>query len=383
MADYLVSVKAKYPELSANVESFAARALSKQIHELTAEIVQSLDLVLQHMQPQDLSDFLQVFVANYAMRMNPVDLVKIASRIGMSSGCDGVSSVVFLEKYVKQIEVSKDALILFRILKAQVLLMKQNNVREARLEVDSVQDLLNDPIWVHSVSGTVRGSFHAVAAELFLALGNNDLEFYSHLVKFLTYTDYREIPQHVLLKTTKQAGVIALIHPEINDFGDLLSLPAFGGSMWITDFLRAIHQGDFDKFEAAIKLHQAELSKNSDLLSKIDSSLRRKLTMIALAELAAFKTPEKNRRLRFDTIASHCRVPVTEVETLIMTTMGTGLITGVIDEVESAVVVTSVKPRMLNIERIGLLQSRIQGWAVRAETLLKEMNQVTPQLLAV
>ena len=103
--------------------------------------------------------------------------------------------------------------------------------------------------------------------------------------------------------------------------------------------------------------------------------------MISLAELAGFQAPEKNRRLQFAQISEHCHVPITEVETLIMTTMGTGLVAGVIDQVESSVVITRVKPRMLNPDRIRLLQTRIEGWATRADLLRDRMAQVTPELL--
>lgn len=383
MADSLSSIKSKYPSLSEAIDNIATHAVQKQVHELTAEVVRNSDAILQQLNSEDLMEFLTKFIGGYANRMNPVDFVKVSAKFGMSPKTDGISVVSFLEKYQQEIRASKDAWLLQMVFKAEVLLKKQNNLQGARTEIEEVQSLLNDPVWTHTVSSGVQGAFHAVAADLFLALGNNDLLFYFHLVKFLTYTKVEDLSPEVLDKATKQAGVIALIHPEINDFGELLTLAAFRNSGWISDFLRAIHQGDFDKFEAAVKTHQAELNASADLVSKIDSSLRRKLTMIALAELAAFKTPEKNRRLTFEQISVHCRVPLAEVETLIMTTMGTGLITGVIDEVDSNVVVTSVKPRMLNEERIALLQTRIQGWADRAEQLLGRMNEATPQLLAV
>jgi 26S proteasome regulatory subunit N9 len=221
-------------------------------------------------------------------------------------------------------------------------------------------------------------------------MGSNDLDFYLNLVKYMTYTPLGEIPSEIITRVTKQAGVIALINPEINDFGDILSLPAFNETaspstpVWIIDFLRAIHLGDFDKFETAIATHSTYLKSHESLLmSQIDSSLRRKLVMIALAELAAFKSPEKNRRLRFEDIARTCRIPIDQVETLIMTTIGTGgLIEGVIDEVDSTVIVTSVKPRILDTDRVLVLKSRIENWADRALELLGQLNEATPELLA-
>ena len=71
-----------------------------------------------------------------------------------------------------------------------------------------------------------------------------------------------------------------------------------------------------------------------------------------------------------------------EVEELVMTTMGVGkLVTGVIDEVDSSVVITSVKPRVLDTQRVVILKSRIENWANRAEELLTQMTELTPELL--
>jgi hypothetical protein len=104
--------------------------------------------------------------------------------------------------------------------------------------------------------------------------------------------------------------------------------------------------------------------------------------MIALAELAGFQTNEKNRRLSFDQISAHCRVPVSEVEELVMTAMGTGgLVEGVIDEVESSVVITAVKPRILDVDRLLILKTRIESWADRADELVQKLTEITPELL--
>jgi 26S proteasome regulatory subunit N9 len=62
--------------------------------------------------------------------------------------------------------------------------------------------------------------------------------------------------------------------------------------------------------------------------------------------------------------------------------MGTGgLIRGVIDEVDSSVIITWVKPRILDTDRILLLKSRIENWAERAQKLLIQMKESSPELI--
>lgn len=377
MSSALAAVRSAFPSLGSNLDQLATLASLKHTHELTAEVFRFLDAAsAAGMSGTQMVEFFTEFIASQAARMSPMNLVKIIGRCVTPSDVAAPVALGLLAKYESQISQSRDATIMSKVLSAELHLQKSKNVAEARTVVDSVDTLLRDALYAHSVSGSARGSFHLVASEVYLALGN-DLEFYRHLVSYLTYTPLVEVSESVLQRTTRQAAVIALVHPEINDFGELLSLPAFAGPSWTVDFLRAIHLGDFAAFDAAVKSHQTELKSEQELLSKIDTSLRRKLTMIALAELA-----NVSRRLSFETIGAQCRVPVTDVEELVMTTMGTGkLIKGVIDEVDSTVVVSWVKPRVLDASRLATLKARIEQWATKAEQLASNLVDLTPELL--
>lgn len=347
------------------------------------EILRFLDAAtLVGMSGREMVEFFDSFIKPLAPKMSPLSLVKIISRCVSPVDVDAPSALALVTQHETEIYKSRDATILSKMLVAEIHMKKGKHLGDARTAIDSIAETLQDPMYAHTVSGSARGAFHLAASELYLVLGN-DLEFYRNVVKFLTYTPSNEVGPETFVRTTKQAAVIALIHPEINDFGDLLALPTFTTqSSWTVDFLRAIHFGDFIAFDKAITTHRAALQSESELLSKIDTSLRRKLTMISLAELAGFVTSEKNRRLSFQQISEHCRVPLSDVEELVMTTMGTGkLIDGVIDEVDSTVLVTSVKPRVLDKDRVLILKSRIESWATRAETLVANMKDLTPELL--
>lgn len=384
MSSALVTVRSKYPYLGGVIDNLANFAALKQTHELTGEIIKFLDAAAQSgMTGREMIEFFNGFVKAHASKMSPLNLAKVLGRCCLGNDVDVETALGLVAGNESQLSKSKDAHILCKVLLAEIHMKKGKNLGDARTVIDGVAEILADPIYSHSVSGSVRGSYHLAASELYLSLGN-DVEFYHNIVKFLTYTPVTEISAEILSRTTKQAAVIALIHPEINDFGELLSLPAFisaGG--WTVDFLQAIHRGDFNGFEEALRTHSYHLqSHEQELMSKIDTSLRRKLTMIALAELAGFIAPEKNRRLSFLQISQHCRVPISDVEELVMTTMGTGrLIDGVIDEVDSTVVITSVKPRILDKDRILILKSRIESWANRTESLVASMKDLTPELL--
>jgi 26S proteasome regulatory subunit N9 len=385
MSPALSAIRSRYHTLGSNIDKLANLAALKQIHELTVEIVQFLDAaILLGMSGKEMVEFFEGFVDPLASKISPLSLVKILGRCLSPSDVDAGTALAVISKHEAVLGKSKDAIILSRVLIADIHMKKASNLAEARTVLDTLGETLQDPMYAHTVSGSARGQFHLAASELYMSLGN-DLEFYNHVVNFLSYTPANEISPETLSRATKQASVIALIHPEINDFGDLLALPAFSSmTSWTVDFLRAIHFGNFDAFDAAVKAHSAELQQSAEkeLMAKIDTSLRRKLTMISLAELAGFVAPEKNRRLTFQQISDHCRVGINEVEELVMATMGSGkLIDGVIDQVDSTVLVTCVKPRVLDKDRIVLLKSRIESWADRTQSLVSELKDLTPELL--
>ena len=384
MSSALANIRSRYHTLGQNIDNLANLAALKQTHELTAEIIRFLDAAsLVGMSGKEMVEFFDLFVKQIASKLSPLSLVKIIGRCVSATDVDSASALALVAAHETDLTKSKDATILSKVLIADIHMKKDRNLDDARTVIDSVVETLQDPIYAHTVSGSARGQFHLAASELYMSLGN-DFEFYCHVVSFLTYTPLNEIPPVTLATTTKQAAVIALIHPEINDFGESLALPAFAvnNTSWFVDFLRAIHFGNFDAFDSAIKMHAIELQSEIALMAKIDTSLRRKLTMIALAELSGFVAPEKNRRLSFQQISAHCRVGINEVEELVMTTMGSGkLINGVIDQVDSTVLITSVKPRVLDRDRIVLLKSRIESWANRTESLVTGLKDLTPELL--
>jgi hypothetical protein len=387
MSEVLTGLKARYPQFAETLDRLAILATQKQIHQLTGDVRGFLSSATGIVSGADLVVFFEGFVSKFAERMNSVDVVCMINSCTTPVDVAISTGIELFDRYSSVAKKSKDATVLSKVYRSYLHLKKSHEVSSARAEVDSVSDLLQDPLWSHVVSGSVRGQYHLASAEMYLAMGSNDLEFYSHLVKYLTYTPLEEISPSDRVLRTKRAGVIALISPAINDFGDLLSLRIFqdassGCPAWLVDFLRAVHLGDFARFDSAIASHGALLHETeSALMKQIESSLRTKLVMIALAELAAFKSPERDRRLTFAQIANECRVPIDQVETLVMTTMGTGLITGTIDEVDETVTVTAVRPRTLDPDRMLILKTRIEAWSCKATTLLNGMKEATPELL--
>jgi len=148
---------------------------------------------------------------------------------------------------------------------------------------------------------------------------------------------------------------------------------------WVSDMLAAFNEGQLDLYDKAVQQHASTI-QNSELKDVLNTTMRQKITLLALMELA-FRKPKLQRKLDFGEIAAHCRVPVNEVEFLVMKAMANNLMRGAIDEVDKVVRVTWVRPRILDKARLALMRERISSWAQSARGLLINLEEVTPELL--
>lgn len=65
-----------------------------------------------------------------------------------------------------------------------------------------------------------------------------------------------------------------------------------------------------------------------------------------------FKRPATDRQLSFEEIAKETRLPLNEVEHLVMKALAQGLVRGAIDQVSEKVHMTWVQPRVLNKQQV-------------------------------
>lgn len=69
-----------------------------------------------------------------------------------------------------------------------------------------------------------------------------------------------------------------------------------------------------------------------------------------------FKRSSNNRQLTFEEIASEAKLPVNEVELLVMKALAQGLVRGAIDQVSGTVNMTWVQPRVLDKNQVSYLK---------------------------
>ncbi|KAL1139629.1 hypothetical protein AAG570_006607 [Ranatra chinensis] len=163
-------------------------------------------------------------------------------------------------------------------------------------------------------------------------------------------------------------GLAALLGEGVYNLGELLAHPILESlrgtpNAWLIDLLYAFNTGDISKFEQ-MKPHWSSIP---DLLAQ-ELKLRQKISLLCLMEMT-FKRPSNKRELTFADISSETRLPIEEVELLVMKALAQGLVKGAIDQVAATVHMTWVQPRVLNKKQISSMVERLNVWCKDVQSM--------------
>lgn len=94
-----------------------------------------------------------------------------------------------------------------------------------------------------------------------------------------------------------------------------------------------------------------------------------------------FNKSAEERTLPFKAIAEATKLPVDEVELLVMKALSLKLVKGVIDEVNQTVAIGWVQPRVLDLEQVNKMKGRIGTWMDTTNQVLQYLETTTaPEL---
>jgi 26S proteasome regulatory subunit N9 len=135
---------------------------------------------------------------------------------------------------------------------------------------------------------------------------------------------------------------------------------------WLHELLECFHAGDIHRYDALCAQHAKVLNSQPALVAH-ERRLREKITVLSLMELVN-SLPADSRRIPLSAIAERTKLPLDGVEFLLMKALALHLVEGSIDEVDGAVEVTWVAPRVLTMPQIEGLRERLDGWADKVGT---------------
>ncbi|XP_024082832.1 26S proteasome non-ATPase regulatory subunit 13-like [Cimex lectularius] len=311
---------------------------------------------------EEMVGFYQNFLKDFETKINPLALVEIMESViphypTPENACDVLEG---LEKSVKN---CTEAVALLKILRGNIFLMKIKNQLAAKKLIDDIEEALDE---ANEITST-HGRYYLLASEYYRQQGKH-AEYYSSALKYLGCVDLNEIPLSEKIQHGYSLSLAALLGKRIYNIGELLVHPIIDylketQHEWLIEVLHAFNSGDIVKFEQL----KSKWSIVPDLLAH-EVSLRQKIGLLGLMEIA-FRHGSNKRDLSFLEIAEATKLPLNQVELLVMKALAEELVKGSIDQVEGTVHINWVQPRVLNKQQIISLIDVLNEWQNKVRTM--------------
>ncbi|CAD7084982.1 unnamed protein product [Hermetia illucens] len=302
----------------------------------------------------DLLKLYQNFISSFETKINPYGLVEILEVV-VDHISDKNEAVQFLEKLKEKVKICEEAIWYIKVLQGNIYLDHLNdldNVKKIILELKEVLEEAGNVTPVH-------GKYYMLASQYYKRVGQH-ADYYRCGLQFLGCS-MDEYPRDQWAQQAFFLGLAALLGEGIYNIGELLTHPIIESlsgteNEWLVELLKAFNAGDITKFMAM----KPTWSKIPDLAAQ-ELKLRQKISLLCLMEMT-FKRPANKRSISFEEIATETKLPLKEVELLIMKALAQGLVRGAIDQVAGVVNMSWVQPRVLDKTQVITMASTLDTW---------------------
>ncbi|KAF8885647.1 hypothetical protein BD779DRAFT_1532957 [Infundibulicybe gibba] len=359
------------PELHPFLNAFHDLHKRKLWHQLTLKLFQFFEHPLS--KPYRVDVFEQ-FISDFETKINQLRLVEMG--VAVAKEIDNPQThLTFLTSLLSRIDTAKSqeahVLLLATIAHTKLLF---GDLEGTRTDMDAAWKVLDS---LEGVENGVNAAYYGVAADYYKAKAEY-APYYRHSLLYLACVDpATDMSGDERLARAHDLGISAFLGDTIYNFGELLMHPildALDGTPheWIKKLLFTFNEGHIGKFEALAPLFPQE-----PILQENYAFLRQKICLMALIE-SVFKRTADNRTMSFQTIAEETRLPIDEVEHLVMKALSLKLIRGSLDQVDQKAMITWVQPRVLSREQIGGLAKRLEGWVNKLNNV---EQRIAPEVL--
>jgi 26S proteasome regulatory subunit N9 len=321
------------------------------------ELTIKLDTFVKNPKIQNETALMQLytnFIQSFETKINPFGLVEIAAVI-ISHMSDKKEAISFIEKLKEKVKVCDEAVWLCKVLQGQIHLEFLNDLEATKKIIEDLKDILEEAGNVTPV----HGKYYMLASQYYRLIGQH-AEYYRCSLQFLGCS-IETFPKDQWPQQAFFLGLAALLGEGVYNIGELLAHPIVDSLRgteyeWLVELLQAFNSGDIAKFDQM----KSQWSQMADLAAQ-ETKLRQKISLLCLMEMT-FKRPANNRTITFAEIATETRLPVKEVELLIMKALAQGLVRGAIDQVSGVVNMTWVQPRVLNRDQVSGMAKTLDLW---------------------
>lgn len=264
---------------------------------------------------------------------------------------EGLADRIKKENLTDSVPVS---FILARIEVAQYHLI-DSNITVARDYIDECIELVETMPITPPMS--VKASVYRISA-LYDKISLNYSDFYRHTLLFLASCEIEMISEEKKQEIAHDLCISALLADDIFNFGELLEnsiLKVLIGSKFefLIKIISSFNSGDLKSLNSIPELPPA--------LKCHLTFLQEKLCLMSLAQLF-FLQIKNDRRVHFSTISNETKVPLDQVEFLLIRAISCKIIRGTIDQVDQSITVNWIQPRLLDLDQIADLYNSISTW---------------------
>lgn len=342
-------------------------------HQLTLKIQE----LVEHPTLQKGDNLIQLynnFIYTFENKINPLSLVEIIAHI-IKQYTNKKDAIAFLEKVEGKVKINDEALALCKVLQGQIYLEQLNDLDSTEKIIEQLEGSLEDADGVTPV----HGRFYKLASEYYRVRGPMS-KYYRCALRYVGCAGGgAELAPAERRATALRLALAAVIAPNVYDLGELLAHPILESlegtpDAWACELVKAVAAGDVGAFE------KVKAQANHPDLARADRQLRQKIAILCLMEMA-FNRTSAQRKLTFAEIAREARVPLDEVELLIMKALAEKLIRGHIDQVSSCAHIGWVRPRALARSGAAQLARRLDAWCTAVRGAADLLASAAPDLL--
>ncbi|XP_075526864.1 26S proteasome non-ATPase regulatory subunit 13-like isoform X4 [Dermacentor variabilis] len=350
------------PELSQQWAEFEELYNKRLWHQLTLKL-QAFVRCPEMQQGSALFQMYENFISEFENKMKPLSLVEIAAQVSQSIP-DVEQRLGFITKTKEKVKADPEAVVLCNVLYGQNKLAVKDmaSVKKVLEETESQAESLPGVTEVH-------GRFYQLCSDYHQKMGDHQA-YYRDALRFLGCTSLDCIPMEELRHRAFALCLAALLGEGVYNFGELGT-----DRHWVVQLLSAFNSGSLAQYEAL----RPAWSLQSDLAA-CELSLRQKMCLLCLMEMS-FQRP--GSCLSFQEIAAQARLPLNEVEVLVMKALSLGLVRGTIDQVDGQVHMQWVQPRVLSRDQIAGMKKRLDAWNADVASMEKLLETKAHEIISI
>lgn len=364
-----------FSDLAEEYRNFGQLYTKKLWHQLTEALETFFNNKANH-RGDNLINLYENFISKFASRLSQLRLAQLCITIA-SSLRDPLRAITFLNQLLQQRgRLGADASLCLdiAIISAKLQLGQTD---ECKVLLSQAKEQLNSNT---SNEAVVFSLFYRTQSEYFKAVGPPH-EFFASALQYLSYTPFSMLPPDEAYILATDMAIAAITGDNVYNFGEVLATPILSclantKNSWLTDLVVALNNGSIDDFNAIIAQHKEEYASQPAFAAAHDRTVQ-KVVLLSLLNMI-FQRSSNDRIISYQDIATTARLPLDQVDWIVMRAMSLGLMKGSMNQVEQTVEVTWIQPRVLGKPQISLLLQQLDGWTDKVKsTLLNVEDQAS------